>query len=57
MRVMLADMEAKPLEQAVASFKSNLPKVRGVVCDVRDYTAMERAAQATIETFGKVHVL
>ena len=57
MRVMLADMEAKPLEQAVAGFKSNLPEVRGVVCDVRDYAAMERAAQATIETFGKVHVL
>jgi NAD(P)-dependent dehydrogenase (short-subunit alcohol dehydrogenase family) len=57
MRVMLADIEAKPLEQAVAAFKRNLPEVRGVVCDVRDYAAVERAAQATIATFGKVHVL
>ena len=47
MRVMLADIEAKPLEQAVAAFKGNLPEVRGVVCDVRDYAAVERAAQAT----------
>ena len=48
MRVMLADIEAKPLEQAVAAFKGNLPEVRGVVCDVRDYAAIERAAQANV---------
>ena len=57
MHVMLADIEAKPLEQAVAAFKSNLPEVRGVVCDVRDYAAVERAAQMTLEAFGKVHVV
>ena len=44
-RVMLADIEAKPLNQAVASFTGNLPEVRGVQCDVRDYAAVERAAQ------------
>ena len=57
MRVMLADIEAKPLEQAVAAFKGNLPEVRGVVCDVRDYAGVERAAQMTVEAFGKVHVV
>ena len=57
MHVMLADIEAKPLEQAVAAFKGNLPEVRGVVCDVRDYAAVERAAQMTLEAFGKVHVV
>jgi len=57
MRVMLADIEAKPLEQTVAAFKGNLAEVRGVVCDVRDYADVERAAQATIDAFGKVHVL
>ena len=36
MRVMLADIEARPLEQTVAAFKGNLAQVRGVVCDVRD---------------------
>jgi NAD(P)-dependent dehydrogenase (short-subunit alcohol dehydrogenase family) len=57
MRVMLADIEAKPLEQAIDAFKGNLPEVRGVVCDVRDYAAVERAAQMTVEAFGKVHVV
>jgi NAD(P)-dependent dehydrogenase (short-subunit alcohol dehydrogenase family) len=57
MRVMLADIEAKPLERAVAAFKGNLPEVRGVVCDVRDYAAVERAAQMTLSAFGKVHVV
>jgi NAD(P)-dependent dehydrogenase (short-subunit alcohol dehydrogenase family) len=57
MHVMLADIEAKPLEQAVAAFKGNLPEVRSVVCDVRDYAAVERAAQMTLEAFGKVHVV
>jgi NAD(P)-dependent dehydrogenase (short-subunit alcohol dehydrogenase family) len=57
MRVMLADIEAKPLEQAIEAFKGNLPEVRGVVCDVRDYADVERAARRTVEAFGKVHVV
>ena len=57
MRVMLADIEAKPLEQAIDAFKGNLSEVRGVVCDVRDYAAVERAAHMTVEAFGKVHVV
>jgi NAD(P)-dependent dehydrogenase (short-subunit alcohol dehydrogenase family) len=57
MRVMLADIEAKPLEQAIEAFKGNLPEVRGVVCDVRNYADVERAARMTVEAFGKVHVV
>jgi NAD(P)-dependent dehydrogenase (short-subunit alcohol dehydrogenase family) len=57
MRVMLADIEAKPLDAAVAGFTANLPDVRGVVCDVSDPTAVENAAQATIAAFGKVHLV
>jgi NAD(P)-dependent dehydrogenase (short-subunit alcohol dehydrogenase family) len=52
MRVMLADIEARALEQAIEAFQGNLPEVRGVMCDVRDY---ERAAHMTVEAFGKVH--
>ena len=37
----------------VAAFKGNLAEVRGVVCDVRDYADVERAAQAIIDAFGK----
>lgn len=57
MRVMLADIEAKPLEAAVAGFAGGPSEVRGVPCDVRDYSAVERAAQATVAAFGKVHVV
>ena len=57
MRVMLADIEAKPLEQAIEAFQGNPPEVRGVVCDVRDYAEVERAARMTVEAFGKVHVV
>jgi NAD(P)-dependent dehydrogenase (short-subunit alcohol dehydrogenase family) len=57
MRVMLADIEAKPLQQAIDAFKGNLPEVRGIVCDVRDYGAVEHAAHMTVEAFGKVHVV
>jgi NAD(P)-dependent dehydrogenase (short-subunit alcohol dehydrogenase family) len=57
MRVMLADIEAGPLKEAVAGFKGNLPEVRGIQCDVRDYEAVEHAAQATLSAFGKVHIV
>ncbi len=56
-RVMIADIEEKPLADAVASLKGNLPEVRGVACDVRDYTAVERAAKSAIDAFGKVHIV
>lgn len=57
-RVMLADIEEKALDAAVAGLQGgNLPDVRGIVCDVRDYAAVERAAAAAIDAFGKVHVL
>ena len=57
MRVMLADIEAKALEQAIEAFQGNPPEVRGIVCDVRNYADVERAARMTVDAFGKVHVL
>ena len=57
MRVMLADIEPKPLQQALEALQGNLPEVRGVLCDVRDYDAVERAAHMTVKAFGKVHVV
>jgi NAD(P)-dependent dehydrogenase (short-subunit alcohol dehydrogenase family) len=57
-RVMLADVEERALDDAVAGLNGgNLPEVRGIICDVRDYAAVERAAQAAIDAFGKVHVV
>ena len=58
MKVMFADVETKALDEAVASLKGeNLLEVRGVQCDVRNPAAVDCAAQAAIDAFGKVHVV
>ncbi len=56
MRVMLADIETDALA-AVKSLKGIGPDVRGVTCDVADSTSVERAAKASYEAFGKVHIV
>lgn len=57
MKVMMADIEAGPLEKAVASLKESNGGVEGVICDVSDIEAVRSAARKTIESFGKVHVI
>jgi NAD(P)-dependent dehydrogenase (short-subunit alcohol dehydrogenase family) len=57
MKVMLADIEPAALDSAVAELTRMGTEVRGVLCDVADRAAVERAAAATIAAFGKVHVL
>jgi NAD(P)-dependent dehydrogenase (short-subunit alcohol dehydrogenase family) len=55
MKLMLADIEQDAL---VAAIKSLAPYgAHGVTCDVADPDSVERAAQETFATFGKVHVL
>src|SRR5712692_3309072 len=57
MKVMLADIETGALAAAVKSLHDFGPNVRGVACDVADPTSVERAAKASYETFGNVHVV
>jgi NAD(P)-dependent dehydrogenase (short-subunit alcohol dehydrogenase family) len=57
MKVMLADVETGALEQAVAGLRDVGADVRGIHCDVADAGSVERAAQATFDAFGHVHVL
>ena len=57
MNVMLADIETEALAAAVASLRDVGPDVRGVTCDVTDPASVERAAQATYDAFGNVHVV
>ena len=57
MNVMLADIETGVLYAAVSSLNGFGSKVRGVACDVADPESVERAARATFDTFGKVHVV
>ena len=57
MKVMLADIEADALAAAVESQRDVGPEVRGVVCDVTDAASVVRAAQASFDAFGHVHVV
>ena len=57
MTVMLADVERAALDSALESLDNFGPNVRGVACDVADPDSVERAAQATYEAFGKIHVV
>jgi NAD(P)-dependent dehydrogenase (short-subunit alcohol dehydrogenase family) len=57
MKVMLADIERDTLQAAVKSLQDISPDIRGTVCDVADAASVERAAEASFEAFGRVHVV
>jgi len=57
MNVMLADIETEALAVAVESLQGLGPGARGVACDVADPASVERAAEASSEAFGNVHVV
>jgi NAD(P)-dependent dehydrogenase (short-subunit alcohol dehydrogenase family) len=57
MNVMLADIETDALAAAVKSLHDFGPAVRGVSCDVADPISVERAAKASYQAFGNVHVV
>ena len=57
MKVMLADIEPDALQAAVKSLQEISPDIRGTLCDVTDAASVERAAQATFDAFGRVHVV
>jgi NAD(P)-dependent dehydrogenase (short-subunit alcohol dehydrogenase family) len=57
MKVMLADIEAPALTAAVDDLKASGATAAGACCDVSDADSVERAAQATVAAFGRVHVL
>jgi NAD(P)-dependent dehydrogenase (short-subunit alcohol dehydrogenase family) len=57
MKVMLADVETETLAAAVKSLHDFGADVRGVSCDVADPSSVERAAKASFEAFGNVHVV
>ncbi len=56
-KVMLCDIEADALATAVAALKATNADVEGVRADVSLKAELQAAADATIERFGKVHIL
>jgi len=57
MKVMLADVEAGALEKALQTLSNHGNRMRGIQCDVGDAESVERAARATFDAFGNVHVV
>jgi len=57
MKVMLADIETDALQAAVKNLREISPDISGTICDVADAASVERAAQAALDAFGKVHVV
>jgi NAD(P)-dependent dehydrogenase (short-subunit alcohol dehydrogenase family) len=56
-KVMLCDIEADALAKAVAGLKTTNADVDGVRADVSLKPELEAAAAATLERFGKVHIV
>ena len=57
MKVVIADIEESALEAVAAEFAATNADVLTLKVDVTNREAMEQAAQATEEAFGKVHVV
>ncbi len=57
MNVVLADVEAPKLDEAVAAIVATGAEAIGVITDVTDGAAVDRLRDAAIERFGRVHVL
>ncbi|MDA8879939.1 SDR family NAD(P)-dependent oxidoreductase [Pseudomonadales bacterium] len=57
MKVMLADVDDAALENAVASLGGDGIDCGRVHCDVTSPRSLQDAADATIERFGKIHLL
>lgn len=57
MKVAVADIEEAALARVAEEFSGSNSRVITIPLDVTDRTAMERAADATEEAFGRVHVV
>ncbi len=57
MKVAVADIEQQALDRVAEEFAGTNSEVITLPLDVTDRAAMERAADATEEAFGKVHVV
>lgn len=56
-RIMLSDIDASALDQAVAALRADGVDAHGVVCDVRKLDDVTRLADEAFSVFGDVHVV
>lgn len=57
MNVVLADVLAEPLQEAVRTLADEGIEATGVVTDVTDWASVEALANAALDRFGAVHVV
>lgn len=57
MKVVLADVQAEPLEKAVADLRNEGAEVTGFVTDVTDFASVEALRDTALSTYGGVHVV
>ena len=57
MKVVIADIRREFLDEALDSFRGTDAEVHALQVDISDRAAMARAAQETVDVFGKVHLL
>jgi NAD(P)-dependent dehydrogenase (short-subunit alcohol dehydrogenase family) len=57
MKVMLADVEQPVLDATVADLRAAGHEATGVVTDVGDFASVEALRDATLDTYGAVHLL
>ncbi|WP_321841397.1 SDR family oxidoreductase [Paraburkholderia bannensis] len=57
MKLVLADVDADALEGVVAAMRDQGAQAIGVRTDVRDPAQVDALAKATLDTYGKVHLL
>jgi NAD(P)-dependent dehydrogenase (short-subunit alcohol dehydrogenase family) len=56
-RIMLADLDAEKLQTAAQQISQLGTEVSTVICDVADLAQVQSAAKATLESFGKIHIV
>ena len=57
MKVVIADIRQDHVDEAMGSFDGTGGAIHAVKLDVTDRDAMEKAAEETVQIFGKVHIL
>jgi NAD(P)-dependent dehydrogenase (short-subunit alcohol dehydrogenase family) len=57
MKVMLADIQSGPLDDAVATLRAEGLEASGCATDVTKLESVEQLARATVDTYGAVHLL
>ncbi len=55
--VMMADIDASALEKAGVAVRETGANIETCLCDVRDAKAVAAGADATVNAFGKVHIV